>query len=194
MQSRAGYHHGDVRAALLVAAGRVLDEEGAGALSVRRLATEIGVSPSAPYRHFRDADDVLAAVAAEGFHALRAVIDAVDVGGKTSLYELGTAYVQEATAHPGRYAVMFSPTLAHDRHADLSDASRDAFDRFTAAVERATALPARVAHVRAFAFWVTLHGFADLALQGRATALVGDDALREVLDGAVDAVRRPVDG
>src|SRR6185503_21216238 len=61
------YHHGDLRRALLDAALREVAERGVKDISLRALARAVGVSPRAPYRHFQTKDDLLAAVAAEGF-------------------------------------------------------------------------------------------------------------------------------
>src|SRR5258706_77678 len=64
------YHHGDLPAALLRAAGRTLEKRGIGALSLRDTARQAGVSHNAPYRHFSDREALLAALAAEGFAML----------------------------------------------------------------------------------------------------------------------------
>ena len=57
------YHHGDLRRALIDAAQRLLESEGPTALSLRAVAREAGVSPAAPYHHFKDKSDLLEAVA-----------------------------------------------------------------------------------------------------------------------------------
>ena len=67
MAASKPYHHGDLRRALLDAAERVLERDGAGALSLRAVAREAGVSAAAPYHHFKDKDDLLAAVIDRSF-------------------------------------------------------------------------------------------------------------------------------
>ncbi|MFY9316774.1 MAG: helix-turn-helix domain-containing protein, partial [Burkholderiales bacterium] len=67
---KRSYHHGDLPAALLQAAGKILEKEGVEALALRTLARRTGVSHGAPYRHFRDRESLLAALAAEGFAML----------------------------------------------------------------------------------------------------------------------------
>ena len=65
------YHHGDLRRALIDAARALLEREGAAALSLRAVAREAGVSPAAPYHHFKDKSELLQAVADEGWQARR---------------------------------------------------------------------------------------------------------------------------
>ena len=64
------YHHGDLRRALIDAARRLLESEGPSALSLRAVAREAGVSPAAPYHHFKDKGELLDAVAGEGWMML----------------------------------------------------------------------------------------------------------------------------
>jgi AcrR family transcriptional regulator len=68
------YHHGDLRRALIDAARRLLEAEGPSALSLRAVAREAGVSPAAPYHHFKDKGELLEAVAQVGWEMLDAVI------------------------------------------------------------------------------------------------------------------------
>src|SRR5215470_2775019 len=67
---RAGYHHGDLRRALLEASLALVEESGIGALSLREVARKAGVSHNAPYHHFKDRGSLLAALAEEGFAEL----------------------------------------------------------------------------------------------------------------------------
>src|SRR5580658_11275763 len=64
------YHHGDLRRALMESADAILEREGPNALSLRAVAREAGVSPAAPYHHFKDKDELLGAIAREGFARL----------------------------------------------------------------------------------------------------------------------------
>src|ERR1700759_3881967 len=68
------YHHGDLSRALVDAARRLLEREGPSALSLRAVAREAGVSPAAPYHHFKDKSELLDAVAMEGFERLKAAL------------------------------------------------------------------------------------------------------------------------
>ena len=73
---KKSYHHGDLRAALLDETVRILREEGEDALSLRHLATNIGVSHTAAYHHFKDKQSLLVAVAEEGFVRFNAAMKA----------------------------------------------------------------------------------------------------------------------
>src|ERR1700678_3123762 len=90
------YHHGDLSRALVAAGRRILEAEGPAALSLRAVAREAGVSPAAPYHHFKDKSDLLAAVAEEGWHELGDAIAkgrTVATDPRLALHEIGVAYV-----------------------------------------------------------------------------------------------------
>src|SRR4051812_21868219 len=96
------YHHGDLRAALLGAASRILEAEGPDAISLRDLARRADVSHNAPYRHFPDRRALLDALAEEGFALL-----ATDLQGKP-WREQAVAYVRFALANTERFRLMFT--------------------------------------------------------------------------------------
>jgi AcrR family transcriptional regulator len=162
------YHHGDLRAALLEAAGKALERDGPDALSLRDAARSAKVSHNAPYRHFKDREALLTALAEEGFRMLRARLRAVD--GR----RLGEAYVGFALEHPQRFRLMFTGRRA------ISGAT-EAFALLKAATAQ---LPEP--EVAAAAAWSLMHGLAWLTLDGH---LPGSDFTRRVL-GAVRFVQR----
>ncbi len=88
------YHHGDLRRALVEAAVRLVEADGPGAMSLRAVAREAGVSPAAPYHHFKDKSELLDAVAHEGWEkldlAFRAARDA-ETSPPNRVPELGGA-------------------------------------------------------------------------------------------------------
>src|ERR1700722_8995056 len=90
------YHHGDLSRALVDAARRILEAEGAAALSLRAVAREAGVSPAAPYHHFKDKTELLEAVAHGGWEEGSEII--AEAGGAVSnpreaMTGMGVAYV-----------------------------------------------------------------------------------------------------
>jgi AcrR family transcriptional regulator len=103
------YHHGDLRRALVLAAEAVLEREGPSALSLRAVAREAGVSPAAPYHHFKDKNELLNAVAIEGFAQLkRAMAEAISHAAPDDKRSaIGIAYVEFAQANPAIYRVMY---------------------------------------------------------------------------------------
>jgi AcrR family transcriptional regulator len=108
--NKSTYHHGDLANALVTAALKQIEKDGAEAVSLRELAQSLDVSRAAPYRHFEDRDALLAAVAARGFEDLVALYDAALAGpgdGRARLYALSRAYFDFATQRPGLYRLMF---------------------------------------------------------------------------------------
>src|SRR3977135_943878 len=96
--SKATYHHGDLRAALLRAAMELLEESGEPPLSLRAVARCAGVSPAAPYRHYADREALVSAVAAVGYRELAEKLAAAHPSPSTpeELASVAIAYVQFA--------------------------------------------------------------------------------------------------
>src|SRR5437016_7879863 len=111
------YHHGNLRTALLRAAGERLEKQGITALSLREAARRVGVSHNAPYRHFADRETLLAALAAQGFDELAAAV----ASGPPA--RMGEAYVSFALEHPQRFRLMFEGSLSLSRHPRLREAA-----------------------------------------------------------------------
>jgi len=127
---RKPYHHGDLRAALIDAAVRHIAARGTENLSLRALAREIGVSPTASYRHFPSRAALLAALATQGFEALAARMLAAKAGARAydRLLDIGVAYVDYACADPVRYQLMFGAVLDDfSPYVELRDAADAAF-------------------------------------------------------------------
>lgn len=100
------YHHGDLKRALLDAAMTLIDIRGHDALTMREAARRAGVSEAAPYRHFANLDELLGAVALEGFEMLIA-----DLESTSSAKRIKSAYLAFAGDFPGRYQLMFGPLI-----------------------------------------------------------------------------------
>ncbi|MFZ3033931.1 MAG: helix-turn-helix domain-containing protein [Parvibaculum sp.] len=100
------YHHGNLRQALLDAAMTLIDIRGRDALTLREAARRAGVSEAAPYRHFANLDELLGAVALEGFEML---IGDLETAGKARATR--AAYLAFAVDFPGRYQLMFGPLV-----------------------------------------------------------------------------------
>ena len=114
MKADTTYHHGDLRAALLMAAAAEIERIGYENLSLRELAESLGVSRAAPYRHFADRRALLAAVAAAGFDALTAIHRKAIASGKTPLARLaaaGRGYLEFAVERPQIFRLMFVSDL-----------------------------------------------------------------------------------
>jgi AcrR family transcriptional regulator len=105
------YHHGDLRRALIEAAVKAIAKHGLDALNLRALAGRAGVSSGAPYHHFASREELLRAIADEGFvrfeKKLIAERDAAGMNPQARLEALGRAYLSFAIASPGYFRVMF---------------------------------------------------------------------------------------
>ena len=153
------YHHGNLRPALLRAAGRMLEKEGVTSLSLRDAARRAGVSHNAPYRHFADREALLAELAAEGFEMLGEAMR--DQTGK----EMGEAYVRFALDHPQRFRLMFGGALPMEKYAHLRAAAAATYQALVGAFRD---LPRP--ETAAAAAWSLVHGLAHLKLDGHLAA------------------------
>lgn len=170
---KAGYHHGDLRRALIDAALDVVERKGPAALTLRELSPRLGVSHVALYRHFRDKESLLSALAEEGFRHLRdAMVAERDAAGddpEMRLLATGVAYVRFATSHRGHFAVMFSHLAAPPP--DVPGLPREAggafgvlLDAVVAAQRAGTLRPGDPLRFARFA-WSCVHGLATLAVE-----------------------------
>jgi len=134
--ARDGYHHGDLRAALVRAAGEAVEAGGPQAVSLRDLAKTLGVSTAAPYRHFADRRALLAEVAARGFADLLAdYARAAEAPDPTAaLRQTARAYLGLAFERPGLFRLMFdSDLLGPGAPPALLEAARAAWEALFAA-------------------------------------------------------------
>ncbi|WP_031499699.1 TetR/AcrR family transcriptional regulator [Bryobacter aggregatus] len=155
-----GYHHGDLRAALVTAAIRLVAEKGPRGFTAQDAAKLAGVVPSALYRHFADKEALLAAAAEEGFDQLRESI------GKTkSLEELGLAYLQFAVQQRGHFEIMFLAGIEPSAFPTLGRSATAAFDAFAEAVRSASQAGVDL-EIRLAGLWSLFHGFSLLAHGG----------------------------
>ncbi len=110
---KAGYHHGDLRAALISEGLAMLETGTVDAISLRAVTRAVGVSATAAYRHFADKQALLAALASEGFRQLADIQEAADRtagGGAAGFTAAGEAYVRFALERPGLFRLMFTHT------------------------------------------------------------------------------------
>jgi AcrR family transcriptional regulator len=164
--SDRAYHHGDLPAALIAAARELLAEGGTEALSLRAVARRAGVSAMAPYRHFSDKEALLAAVAADGFRAFAAALEAADrsVPADRALLEQGVAYVRFACAQPALFRLMFGPPRQGPHPALKHD---EALAHGVLAARVAAETPAPLRQARTLACWSVVHGLAALIIDGQ---------------------------
>ena len=167
-----GYHHGNLREALIRAALELIAAKGPAGFTFAEAARSAGVSPAAPYRHFKDRDELIENVALRGFVEFEKALARAWDGGKPSalagLDRLGKAYLEFVRSEPAYYAAMFEAGVEVGAHAPLREAADRAFAVLRGAAEQICAsAPSRPpALMVALHIWAMAHGIA--ALFGRA--------------------------
>jgi len=156
------YHHGNLRAALIDGALIVLENHGVEALSLREAARRAGVSQTAPYRHFKDKQALLAAVAGDGVQMLLEDIKSASVPYEDDPAEaitaMGAAYIHFATDQPARFRLMFGRDIL-DRH--KYEALDNVTEELSNAIGRMLPNPAL-----GLGLWSAMHGLAWLLIEG----------------------------
>ncbi|MBO0863843.1 MAG: TetR/AcrR family transcriptional regulator [Mycobacterium sp.] len=171
-EHRDSYHHGDLKRALTDAALSLVAEKGPKGFTLTEAARRAGVSAAAPYRHFSDKDQLLAAAAEQGFLQLHAALTAaIDRARdpKRRLVTLGRAYVRWAVTHPDYYQIMFAAHTVRSEHHGLVSAAALAFDDLLEATTTYLAsgtLRGRDSRRLASALWSLVHGIASLSIGG----------------------------
>jgi AcrR family transcriptional regulator len=139
IETRASYHHGALREELIAACVALIEAEGIGAVSLRRVAREAGVSPGAPYHHFADRSVLLAAIALQGYQLLEPQLRQAREQAPTGARALGAivqTYVAFARDHPAHLHLMLRPELAQpEKHPEIQAAGEGSLQILTEAVE-----------------------------------------------------------
>ena len=121
---KRGYHHGNLRQALVDAALRLIDENGPQGFSLSEAAKAADVTPAAVYRHFAGRDDLIAEVARQGYDIFAALMEFAYNDGKPSslaaFEATGRAYLAFARKYPGHYKAMFESGLSLNTYPDLA--------------------------------------------------------------------------
>ncbi len=167
---RKRYHHGSLKEALVAAALELIEESGPAGFSFSEAARRAGVSAAAPYRHFRDRDELIAEVARQGFELFTEQLAAAWNDGRPSPLQafetMGRAYLEFARTERSFFATMFQPNLGTPDDPSLRQARARSFDTLRDAAEAVARLApadrrppaAMVAHH----FWALVHGLACL--------------------------------
>jgi AcrR family transcriptional regulator len=169
---RGRYHHGDLRAALVDAAIGLIAERGVREFSLAEASRRLGVSAAAPYRHFADRDDLLAAVAVRSLQVFAAMV-AAEAGDLQDppqrLASMTRAYVRFAAEQRPLFDTLYSAGLDKSRYPELQRAW-EPVDAFLGVVEEICEGDSAVADSLATALEATAHGHAVLLLDGEPDA------------------------
>ncbi len=168
-----GYHHGDLRNALVVAASELIEERGGTDFAMVDAARRAGVSSAAPYRHFKDKDELLAEVCQVCFLALSETVEQqcvdYETGTRARIIALGTSYLSFVIRHPKFYELMWGDLAAGAMDMIEPRSQHTGFhllvEALAAWAEREQVViddPARIATE----LWGFAHGIAGLKLHG----------------------------
>src|SRR3984957_16992051 len=139
-QGPRGYHHGNLKEALIRAALELIAQKGPAGFTFAEAARAAGVSPAAPYRHFRDRDDLLIEIARRGFDRFEQVLARAWNEGRPDPFaafeRIGRAYLEFARAEPAYYSAMFEAGIPMDASPELREAGERAFAVLRAAAEK----------------------------------------------------------
>ena len=169
------YHHGDLRNALIEATIELIPESGVPGLSLREVSRRAGVSHAAAYRHFRDKEALLAAVAEAGFamlaQALQSAAKSAGPEPLTQLQIVGVAYVDFALRHPAHLHVMFGGAIgSFDDFPSLqlqARAARSTLHEVIVALRRTGEAVGVAEEVVEAAAWSIVHGLSVLLADGQ---------------------------
>jgi AcrR family transcriptional regulator len=172
---RRGYHHGNLREALVEATLGLIEEKGPFGFTLAEAARQAGVSAAAPYRHFRGRDELIEEVALRGFQMFADRLEAAFNDGRPSALSAsgatGRAYLGFARDNPGYYIAMFESGVAIAGHSELAEASDRAMGVLRRAAERMAAhLPADrrpPPGMVANHIWALSHGVVELFGRGK---------------------------
>lgn len=171
---KRGYHHGNLRQALVEGALALIAEKGPTGFTLSEAAKQADVTPAAVYRHFDGRDQLIAEVARQGYDIFAALLEYAYNDGKPSALSAfeatGRAYLAFARKYPGHYMAMFESGLSFNAHPDLAlvaQKARDVLEKAAAALseqmppEKRPPATMFSAHVLAMS-----HGVVELYMRG----------------------------
>jgi AcrR family transcriptional regulator len=188
-----GYHHGNLKEALIRAALDLIAKKGPAGFTFAEAARFAGVSPAAPYRHYRDREELLADVALRGFEQFAQALEQAWDGGRPEKFaafdRLGKAYLHFARSEPAYYSAMFEAGVPLEVNAELQAAGDRAFTVIRTASEQLIAgMPAGrrpPALMMALHIWSLSHGIASLFARADAARRKLPMSAEELLEAGV---------
>ncbi|MCZ8333477.1 MAG: TetR/AcrR family transcriptional regulator [Rhodobacteraceae bacterium] len=169
-----GYHHGNLRQALVEAALALIAERGPSGFTLSEAAKRADVTPAAVYRHFAGRDDLIAEVARQGYDIFAALMEFAYADGQPSALAAfeatGRAYLAFARKYPGHYMAMFESGLSFNAHPDLALVAAKARSVLEKAAEKLSEQmpPDRRPPATMFSahIWAMSHGVVELYMRG----------------------------
>jgi len=193
MISEPAYERGGLRNALVQEGRKMFEENGASELSLRALARRLGVSEAAPSRHFRGKEELLAAIAVDGFKELaeqRKQISSLQLAALPKAREMMLSYVRYGQTHAGLFDLMTGPRLLQEFvRGDVEEISNVSYAYFANSVfdlALESGWPKEQLHYLSHAAWAMEHGTAALLLAGRIPRTDSGLETRCVIEFSID--------
>lgn len=192
-----GYHHGELRTALIEAADAILRDEGMAGFTLRATARRAGVSPGAPAHHFGNTAGLLTEVATLAYEELYRCFQAVEPGATpaATLRSMARAYIVFALSHPGRFQLMYRKDLVNRSDARYAAASRATLEVFALVAGDVYGVSDLAVEGQIMGFsgviaaWSTAHGIAHLALEEKLDFVThGEDRMRDFMDRVLPSI------
>jgi AcrR family transcriptional regulator len=169
------YHHGNLKEALITAGLDILSKKGMESLSLRNVAKQIGVSHTAPYNHFHDKQDLLAAISSAGHKQFHLVLLETFEKFKNNPTELMTeiawAYLQFALQNPDKFKLMFSSALEeeqkHPEFEEITQKTINLIEEIIRFCQSSGTLEEGNVYNIAINLWSSVHGFTMLVLENQ---------------------------
>lgn len=201
--SKASYHHGDLKEALLNAAEELLAEEGVQGLTLRACARRAGVSHAAPKHHFSDVSELISEVAARGYdrltHALKRARKEEVGEGAERIVAVARTYVAFARTYPDHFRLMFRWDAMSSENEALRLAAARTFAEMTSSVTELRGEPEVLAdtlqdrmsekalQTDVLLAWSQIHGYAQLLLEGQFRGFAGEEGVDAFVERTVVA-------
>ena len=176
------YHHGNLKEELISSACKVCEANGHAHMSLRSIAKEANVSQTAPYRHFKTKEDLLAEVSKRGFETLGEVLNQAsgqneNMTAKERFIEMGFAYVKFGLERRNTYDLMHSPTIDKVEFPELLEAASAAFDELIKIIAELNPGISDIDLSRqCIRHWAQVHGLVGLVGDTKIDASAGTNA------------------
>ena len=194
--AKAKYHHGDLREALISAVQKLVQDKGADNFSLADACRQAGVSTAAPYRHFRDRNEILAEVSARGFEMLNDMAaEAVQrhgMGTQEAITEMAKGYVKFAVEEQGLFRLMFGQNPALSAEPLVRETSKTVFGYLIAHISsfcEANGFEGDVDDI-AVKLWTFLHGAASLLIDEKYETVIDELDVYQMVATATPSILR----
>jgi AcrR family transcriptional regulator len=184
------YHHGDLKNALIEAGAEILSKEGVSGLSLRKVAGRAGVSHAAPYAHFKDKRELIAAISTEGYRRLyeklTAVVEKYRADPLRQFVEVAWAFIEFARNDPDYFKVTFSSVAEKEKDfpafVEMTRKNFLVLVELVKTCQAAGILKPGPADEMAVSIWSLVHGLASLLIEGLISHVILDrQTIRELL-------------